>query len=156
MATVAKYLPGSTVTAGSSYDDSNTPIRIDDQQLIQLATQKIPAVGEDIAQRLESISQTLQALALTWTGQSSTLANDFNERWHKAMTDLFGTQQKPGDGVLNLIATGVKSASYNFGYAEDTVVQMFNKMADSLNSSQQGGAPSTPTSQMNPPIQEIF
>jgi uncharacterized protein YukE len=92
-----------------------------------------------VADSLSRIQTTLESLVLdSWKGESQQEATDLANRWNDVMTDLFGTEDKPDDGVLNALADGVSSASGNFTKAEDGVIGIFNEFFSNL----QGPPPS--------------
>jgi uncharacterized protein YukE len=99
--------------------------------------------AENVAQSLENINGTLSALQLGWAGQTADEAQDFGRRWEGVMKELFGSQDKPEDGVLNAIVDGLLTTGGIYSKTEKALVDMFTKFGQDLSS---GGDSTTPTS----------
>lgn len=88
---------------------------------------RLQSIAQGIADALARIQTTLDGLVLDgWQGKSQQEATNLNTRWMMAMTHLFGTTDKPGDGVLNAIADGVEGAAQNYGTAESGLTDLWN------------------------------
>ncbi|MBY8886974.1 hypothetical protein K7472_19235 [Streptomyces sp. PTM05] len=97
----------------------------------------------NINHALSDIITSLNGLKLSWTGESSQVANDFNDRWTTACTTLFGKQGDPSSGVLNVLTSGVAQAAKNYSGNEFGVASMFDKFAAAL--TQTSGKPGNVT-----------
>jgi uncharacterized protein YukE len=101
-------------------------------------SQDLSNLAGNVADSLSRIQTTLESLVLdSWKGESQQEATDLANRWNGQMTDLFGTKDRPDDGVLNALADGVSAASGNFTKAEDGIIGIFNLFFSGL----QGIAP---------------
>ncbi|MYS23328.1 MULTISPECIES: WXG100 family type VII secretion target [unclassified Streptomyces] len=100
------------------------------------------AVGE-INTDIGDIMTRLNSLKLTWTGDSATVMNDFNSRWYKAVTDLYGTQMDPAIGILNILTSGLAQAVENYNECEQNVANMFDQFEKTLTAGT-GGDGGTP------------
>jgi uncharacterized protein YukE len=104
------------------------------------ASTSITAAVTDIADQLATIFDAFNSLQISWTGGSATLADDFNTRWTQAVTTLFGTQADPGEGVLNLIVSGIGAAAGNYSLAEQEINNWFVQFATSMSASGAGSS----------------
>jgi uncharacterized protein YukE len=91
-------------------------------------TTAIQGINDDIS----DIMTNLNALKLSWTGDSATVMNDYNARWYKAVTDLFGPEHNPGAGILNVLTSGLAQAVANYNACEQNVADMFNQFETAL------------------------
>lgn len=104
----------------------------------------LSTLAGNVSGAIVRIQTTLDALALTgWKGKSQQEATDFANRWDAVMKDLFGTKEKPDDGVLNALADGVGAASGNFTKADNGINGIFTQFAAGLEGTgSSGGTPS--------------
>ncbi|GAA2698118.1 WXG100 family type VII secretion target [Streptomyces anthocyanicus] len=96
---------------------------------------------EDVLTELNTIMTVLGELKLSWTGDSATLADQYNERWNKAMKELYGTKEDPSTGILNVLASGLGSAAVNYSRGERSVSDMFVRFEASLQGVSLDGLP---------------
>ena len=113
----------------ANYDDSSIEVA---PAMIQLAAAVIGQNIQNIADALTQINNTLSDLALSWTGSSSALAAQYNDSWQSATTKVFGTQQDPGTGALNMLNNAVEQAVQVYTQTEENITSMFWKYADAL------------------------
>jgi uncharacterized protein YukE len=118
--------------------DAST-ISIDMNTMNEIA-QSVLASSTNINNDLGDIINALSSLPISWTGGSATLADEFNTRWSKATTALYGTQGDPGSGILNIITSGLAEAANNYSQGEGAIKYMFSQFTSTGSSS---GAPST-------------
>jgi uncharacterized protein YukE len=97
------------------------------------------ASSTNINNDLSDIINSLSSLPISWTGGSATLADDFNTRWSKATTALYGAPGDPSTGILNIITSGLAQAAKNYSHIEGAVTKMFSQFTSAGSSS---GAPS--------------
>jgi uncharacterized protein YukE len=116
-------------TIPDDYDSSS--ISVDPVDLGAKAGQ-IDTSTQQIADALSDIMDSLDALKLSWTGDSSKVADSFNSRWSDAMTELYGTKDDPGKGILNVLVGGLKAAVQNYSKGENQVVDMFGDFTKKL------------------------
>lgn len=108
------------------------------------ASKQLQALAGDVSDVVKHINDTVFTLALGWAGKTSQEAQDFTNRWNSKMNELFGTSDKPEDGVLNVMSAGVEAAAIGFSQTNDYIGMTFNQIAASLSSPAQDT--STPTS----------
>jgi uncharacterized protein YukE len=87
---------------------------------------------QDINNDIGDIIVRLNALKLSWTGDSATVMDDYNARWLKAVTDLYGTELNPDTGILNVLTSGIAQAVENYNVCEQNVADMFNQFETAL------------------------
>lgn len=87
---------------------------------------------QDIANYLGNINSALSNLTLSWVGQASGAASTYNAEWGKAVQALFGTQQDPSTGALNVLMSGLSSAAQNYSASEAAITKMFNSYASAF------------------------
>ena len=114
-------------------------LNVNPQHLHDSAGQLEANVAE-INDALGDVITSLGDLKLSWTGPASDSASDFNQRWGAAMTTLFGTQDDPSQGVLNVMTDGLLGAAQNYGSNEYQIKQMYQKFNDLMNGSSSGAA----------------
>lgn len=84
---------------------------------------------------LGDIIRHLSYLQLDWTGsQSAAEMQQWADRWTGAMTQLFGTEADPSLGILNVLASGVAGAAYNYARTESSIRLMFKQFEQALQS----------------------
>ncbi|MCO6000324.1 WXG100 family type VII secretion target [Actinoallomurus rhizosphaericola] len=89
--------------------------------------------AQEIADSITRIENALKSLTLNgWAGKTQQEADDFNNRWVKVMGDLFGSKDKPNDGVLNAMANGIYTAVKNYDEAEYGLVDVWKRFAGKL------------------------
>ncbi|GAA4620328.1 hypothetical protein GCM10023196_003880 [Actinoallomurus vinaceus] len=109
-------------------------------------TNNIVASNQNIVDALSTINKTLSDLNLGWAGKTSQEAKDFGDRWNAVMKELFGTEDEPSIGALNLIATGLYTAAGTFAQAEHALMDFFGNFVNALWSSTGGGSGGAPQS----------
>jgi hypothetical protein len=134
-------------TIPSNYD--NTVVDVD-PGTIELNADLIQIAVTEVSESFNVIMDTLTNLALSWSGTSSTVANEFNTLWADAMTRLFGTKDNPESGILSVVVSGMKGAVQNYSSTEQNVVEMFNQLSSTMSapaSNIVGEGPVVPTHQ---------
>jgi uncharacterized protein YukE len=131
------------VTTPSSTPDSRTTSYDDQTLTIEPGTLNFAADGiYDSAQAVQdsmgNISSALANLELSWTGDASDSAQDFNTQWTAAMTGLYGTQDNPSVGVINQVTTALVTAAANYSSAESTLITMFTELTSQLGTAASG------------------
>ena len=126
------------MTLPANYDASL--INVDSSQLSTCVNNLNTAVS-NINNDLANIMNSLGSLRLSWMGQASNMANQFNTEWEFSMGELFGTQADPSDGILNILSGGVAQAVSNYSNTEASIMNMWNSFMRALMSQ----TPSTPT-----------
>lgn len=112
--------------------------------------QAVTSLVEDVVNKLEDINNTLNNLQLSWVGDSSTLMNDYTQRWQDAMYSLFGTTGSATElGAFGQLLQGLDSASKNYDTAENWVMTSFGQLVDSLMGWGGSGSSSGPQSVTN-------
>jgi Proteins of 100 residues with WXG len=112
--------------------------------------QQINDLAKDISDSVDRIQNTLQSLVLNdWQGATQQEADDFNNRWLAVMGELFGSKDKPNDGVLNAMADGIFKVTDNYNKAETGLVNVWSQFAGKLPSEGQK-ADSTPSDRIPP------
>jgi len=86
----------------------------------------------NINSAMNDIINSLNSLKLTWTGDSASTATDYQQRWDAALTLLYGTQDDPATGALNVLAGGVAQAASNYSQNEAGVTAMFDTFEANL------------------------
>jgi len=113
--------------------------------------QDLSDLAGNVSDSLSRIQTTLESLALdSWKGKSQQEATDLSNRWNGLMTDLFGTDGKPDDGVLNALANGVSAASGNFTKAENGIIGIFNVFFSGLQGAETPPPDALPTDDLDP------
>jgi uncharacterized protein YukE len=121
-----------TVQAPGNFNDGNMTIRVDPNLMYQLATVNMKNSAQTLMDAVNGTVQTWNNLKVGWVGTSADEAQAFNDQWTRAVNSLFGSQADPTSGVLQKIANGTVLASINYGEAEDTVVNNFMNVANSV------------------------
>jgi uncharacterized protein YukE len=88
-------------------------------------SKELQHLREQVMACLNTINTSQAELKLTWQGKAAQDQQDVTDRWARVTTDLFGTDDEPGKGVLSALADGVSSASGNFTKAENGIYEIF-------------------------------
>lgn len=115
---------------GTNYDGAT--IKVDPGDLLLLHA-SLEDAANAMGDQVSAILNTFNHLKMVWTGDSASVAQDFQDRWSSVATAMFGDPDdttKPG--VLNIILAGVDSAWQNYTTVEMQVTQMFTAMNGSL------------------------
>lgn len=91
---------------------------------------QVKSILDDVSSQLDHISGAFQSLQLDWTGDSSSLAQEYNDRITTASDALFGTAKDPGKGVFNRVLAGMMGASQNYDQIEQWVASALNQFAN--------------------------
>ena len=137
--------------APSNYDNGAMEIHVDPDGLFDLAKPGGPMAGaqNDLGTSVSNINNTWNNLKVGWVGATASEAQDFNNKWNTAITQLFGDpnqNDKPTDisqvsGALPRVLYAIQSAGFNYGEAEDAVVKSFNNVSNNLNNPGPQAAP---------------
>jgi hypothetical protein len=128
------------VPAPSNYDSGELLIDVDPDAIFRYASVDIPGMATAIAAHIHDIVSTWNSLKLGWLGNTSDEVQDFNTRWSAAITKLFGTDDKPEDGILSKVATAAGMGAINYGVAEDAVHQMFTSISNGIDNPSKDGS----------------
>jgi hypothetical protein len=142
------------VPAPSNYDSGELLIDVDPDAIFRYASVDIPGTATAIAAHITYIVSTWNSLKLGWLGNTSDEVQDFNTRWSAAITKLFGTDDKPEDGILSKVATAAVIASINYGVAEDAVQKMFTSISNGIDNPSHDGSGGPGRNQDDGPITE--
>jgi hypothetical protein len=139
--------------APSNYDSAGLFIQVDPNTLYADATGPMKTAAQGVADSIDTIVNTWNDLKLGWMGTSASEAQDFADRWTKAVQRLFGSGDQSDPGAFGRLVDAVQLASVNYGEAEDANVKMFRSLLDGLTGPP--GTPGPPTRGVNdPPITE--
>ncbi|GLY92653.1 WXG100 family type VII secretion target [Actinoallomurus iriomotensis] len=90
----------------------------------------LQGLAQNVADSVSRIRTTLEALTINdWVGKTQQEADDFNNQWHTVMGQMFGSEEKPENGVLPAMAGGIATAVYNYDVAEFGLVDAWNTFA---------------------------
>lgn len=113
----------------ADYDQSTIGVAPND---LKNKSTEIVALVEQISGALARMNETLEALQLQWQGQSAAAQKDITDEWTRVFGELFGTQDKPEDGVLNALADHVTNAAKNYAEAEKSANEIFGNLLVSM------------------------
>lgn len=109
---------------------------------INEAATDLRRLSQEVVDSVDRIMTTLNSLTLNdWRGRTQQEADDVENRWHSVMTGLFGSEEKPGDGALNAITSGLATAVQNYDKAESAVAEAWSRFAGAIDGDG-GGKPS--------------
>jgi uncharacterized protein YukE len=120
------------MTLPGNWDSSTISV---DMSTMGTVAQAVLTSATNINNYLTDIINSLNGLPLSWTGNSATLAEDFNARWSSATTELYGTPSDPSTGILNIITAGLGQAAGNYSQNEAAVTAMFKGFGQAGSSS---------------------
>ncbi|MEV5704151.1 hypothetical protein [Actinoallomurus sp. NPDC052274] len=115
--------------------------------------QQLHDLANAVADYVGRISDTLKSLNLNWQGETQKEADDFSSRWTAVMGEVFGSEDRPEDGVLNAMAQGIATAVNNYNKAEFGIISAWSKFAGSLPTDGQGGS-SKPSDDIPPDVMD--
>jgi hypothetical protein len=127
------------VTAPGNYDSGELLINVDPDALFRYASVDIRGSSTSIVAHIYAIVQTWNSLKLGWMGNTADEVQDFNTRWSAGIEKLFGTEDKPEDGILSKVATAAGMAAINYGVAEDIVTKMFTSISNGIDNPASAG-----------------
>ncbi|MFK4222301.1 hypothetical protein [Streptomyces sp. NPDC019890] len=115
------------------------------------SSQKLLAHAKEVADTIGAINSTLSGLALGWAGKTQEEVDRMNNQWTSTMRGLFGTEDAPESGVLNVMAAGVMAVAAGNAQTEVALAEMFQKFLQDVDSPGDGGATpgSAPQDMMN-------
>ncbi|MEV6536786.1 hypothetical protein AB0M86_45770 [Streptomyces sp. NPDC051639] len=88
-----------------------------------------------ISDDLNAITDQLNQLLVSWTGDSSGAAKeaqDFNDKWTDTWTRLYGTKDNPEKGVLNRLVSGLETAAVTYSRGERGVSNSWSRWQAAL------------------------
>ncbi|BCY11906.1 hypothetical protein [Actinoplanes sp. L3-i22] len=147
-------------SAGGEHDyDVATRIEVHGAEL-DTAVTALQTQAKAVADSISSINGGLSGLKLSWAGASQREATDFIDRWNAIAVALFGTKAANDDkdfdaedGVLNVLAAGVKAVLAGFNEAETELLKNFTDMFNGLNgTATPTPAPATGGTDPNDPV----
>src|SRR3954447_8452951 len=106
---------------------------------------KIESDSQAIVDSLNVIVHTLQSLNLGWAGKTAQEAKDFGDRWTAVAEELFGTDDHPENGALNIVLAGVGIVASLFAGAEQGLKDFFVNMTMALAAPGDSGPPTSIT-----------
>jgi len=113
----------------ANYDSSSISV---DPGGLNSCSDAITAQVQDIANYLGNINNALSNLALSWAGQAANAASTYNTDWASVVQALFGTQDDPSTGALNILVGGLSSAAQNYSAAEAAIAKMFTDYSNAF------------------------
>ncbi|MFI5798080.1 WXG100 family type VII secretion target [Streptomyces sp. NPDC051677] len=108
------------------------------------------AHAKEVADGITAINNTLKGLALGWAGRTQEEVDKMNNQWTSTMRGLFGTEDAPESGVLNVMAAGVMAVAAGNAQTEVALAEMFQNFLKGLSSSGGDLPGSSPQDQTNP------
>jgi uncharacterized protein YukE len=121
----------------------NTILYVDPDGLKRQADSLLSLV-QSVNGSLSTIQGVLEGLQFNWAGQTAAEVADFNGWWSSVMRQLFGTEDDPEAGVLQVIASGLMGVAGNFAEVEQELAKNFRAFGAGLESGGDGTA-ETPT-----------
>ncbi|MFJ3756471.1 WXG100 family type VII secretion target [Streptomyces sp. NPDC090080] len=97
---------------------------------------KLLALANELGDSVVRINNTVSDLKLAWVAESANEAQEFQDRWNRVMSQMFGD-----NGVLVAMVGGIMSVAIGFSHLEIELESAFLKFADGLSSSSSGGDP---------------
>jgi uncharacterized protein YukE len=143
----------------ADYDSASLYI---DTQTVLDCYNSLKSQTQDMVDDLTSINNQLSALALTWAGQTAQDVQQINDSWTNSMKSLFGTQDDPQSGCLNVILAGLFAIGGGYSVVEDQLQQTWKQFYDQLvaasssTSSDTSTHPQTPLGVPTTAVQEFF
>lgn len=104
------------------------------------SSQKLLAHAKEVADTIGAINSTLSGLALGWAGRTQEEVDRMNNQWTSTMRGLFGTEDAPESGVLNVMAAGVMAVAAGNAQTEVALAEMFRQFLQGVDSPGDGGA----------------
>lgn len=111
-------------------------------------------LANTVVQSLTNISNTLNDLKLGWAGKTSQEAQEFGDRWLRVANELFGTDDHPEYGVINVILNGVLDVADMFAKTEGGIMAYFDAFKQALDTSHSGG-PSQHSNIVDPDVSAV-
>ncbi|MDH2393567.1 hypothetical protein QCN29_33355 [Streptomyces sp. HNM0663] len=103
------------------------------------SSQRLLAHAKEVADAIGAINTTLSGLALGWAGRTQLEVDTMNNQWTSTMHGLFGTEDSPESGVLNVMAAGVMAVAAGNAQSEVALTEMFQKFLLGVDSPGDGG-----------------
>jgi hypothetical protein len=113
----------------ADYDSASLYV---DTQTILECYNSLKSQTQDMIDDLTSVQNQLNALALTWAGQTAEDVQQINDGWTSAMKSLFGTEDDPKSGCLNVILAGLFAIAGGYSVVEDQLQQTWKQFYDQL------------------------
>ncbi|MFI0895578.1 WXG100 family type VII secretion target [Streptomyces sp. NPDC020983] len=98
-----------------------------DPWVLHNASVNASAAVKSIGDVMGAITDRLNELRLSWTGESQERADKFNQDWSAMVTELFGTKDHPENGLLNRFCSGLERAAVTYSRGERAVSNSFAK-----------------------------
>ncbi|QIQ03514.1 hypothetical protein [Streptomyces liangshanensis] len=121
-----------------NYDASSLYI---DPQSIVTSARLLTTYAQDVADAITRINTTLGDLALGWAGETQQEVDLMNQRWTTVMRGLFGTEDSPESGVLNVMAAGAEAVAAGNAQTEVALRDMFKQFGSAIDAPQGSGTP---------------
>ncbi len=137
----------SGVLSSGNYDQVSMTV---DMGTIYNATNTVIAMCDLISDYLNLIMNELTDLTLSWTGTSAQAATDAYNMWNNVTFILFGTQNDPGAGCLNILSGGLYAVVNDYAYNEITVGNMWTQFWDNINGDPSGSSYTDSSGQLHP------
>ncbi|CAG6394667.1 hypothetical protein NMG29_40140 [Streptomyces cocklensis] len=98
-----------------------------DPWVLKSASDNSAVAVKSIGDVMVAVTDRLNELRLSWTGDSQEQADKFNRDWNAIVTQLFGTKEHPENGLLNRFCTGLGTAAVGYSRGERAVSDSFAK-----------------------------
>jgi len=125
----------------ADYDTSSIYVEPDELRSI---ADRLDSAASDVADAVGRINDQTSGLALGWSGKTQQEAEDFSNQWTRVMKGLFGTEEHPEDGVLNVLVGGLRGAGAGYAKTEHALADMFREFKKHLNSGDGGSGGKAP------------
>jgi hypothetical protein len=96
-----------------------------DPWVLHSASVNSSAAVKAIGDVMTAVTNRLNELRLSWTGDSQEQAEKFNSDWNAVVKQLFGTPEHPEQGILNRFCSGLETAAVGYSRGERAVSDSF-------------------------------
>jgi len=103
-----------------------------DPMVLHDSAATMTTAAQGILNDLTDIITALNSLKVSWVGDSADAATAATDRWNNMMTLLYGTEDDPSTGILNILTAGLATDAVNYSQCEEQVYTMFNSFESSL------------------------
>jgi uncharacterized protein YukE len=110
-----------------------------DPMVLHDSAATMTTAAQGILNDLTDIITALNSLKVSWVGDSADAATAATDRWNNTMTLLYGTEDDPSTGILNILTGGLASDAVNYSQCEQQVYDMFNTFESTLVAATKGG-----------------
>jgi uncharacterized protein YukE len=143
----------------ADYDSAS--LYVDTETILESAN-ALMGQAQEVVDDLTNIGNQLSGLALSWAGQTSEDVQQINDSWTSVMTQMFGTQDSPQSGCINVIVAGLRQVGAGYSVVEWQLASMWQQFYSQLTSDAtgSGGLPTSPpqniTDSSSTAVTELF